>query len=706
MKNKSINLKKMLYISLFTFIVAGLLISSIVVYKNHMEKVNTWQYQATYDFEQVIETDISGKKTAILKIESPYQLVGAMNTLAAISNPGVSIKDGAGSSSSSSGSSKTDDSTISNAVDKLQGFDKESTVIRLTQNIAFDNSKYRWVPADFSGQFDGMGYIISGLNISSDKTNVGFVGNNTGTIINVAFENVTVKCSKTAGNAHNTGVVAGTNSGTIKNVTITSGSVTGNLNSSGKTNENREIGGIAGKNSGTIEYCINRVPIKYGKHIGGIVGISTSGSVKYCQNYGEIANTETIKTQYSRVGGIAGEISGGSITTCQNYGYVTGDSSNDSGNCTVGGIIGCSAVAINQCANFGVIKSGTSNTKISYAGGIVGQTAKNITDCFNLANISAYAKVSTASKAITKEADKSEILYEDDSTLILGLYNRWVEETLLYSNNDKDIKNSKVGIQESVTKAYAGGIAGRCDGTAKNCYSVGTIIGGKSTYTLTVPFSFSLGTYTKTSWVDLAGGGMSVDTSAIIYVFFVGLQFTYQYLSDPIVAVNSNDDYGRNYSNTYADTEKQQETKYKYKADWFEYRISQGVDGKMPWWSPLYNFSTYSTNSVALSGEKFSNGNYEIVSSLYDSIIKNIKVGFETGISTVKVKTTFTADGKSKTYDLKSYNVNQAKPSSSAMTVKSVANMKNSDFATKLGANWDFDTDKNNSYPYIKNMYW
>ena len=148
------------------------------------------------------------------------------------------------------------------------------------------------------------------------------------------------------------------------------------------------------------------------------------------------------------------------------------------------------------------------------------------------------------------------------------------------------------------------------------------------------------------------------------------------------------------------------QTKYKYKADWSEYRMSKGVDGNAPWWSQVYGFNTYSTGGVALSAEKSSNGSYEIIQSLYDGIIQTIKVGFETGTSSVKIKISFTADGKSKNYTLKSYTVNQSKPSSSAMTLKSVDNMKKQDFATKLGTSWCFDSDVNGSYPYLKNMYW
>ncbi len=94
---------------------------------------------------------------------------------------------------------------------------------------------------EFTGSFDGKGYTINGLYVSSSERYIGLFGfNGSGTIKNVGVIN-----SYFAGDRY-TGGIAGQNEGTITN-----------SYSNSTTNGTRYIGGIAGNNTGTISNCYN-----------------------------------------------------------------------------------------------------------------------------------------------------------------------------------------------------------------------------------------------------------------------------------------------------------------------------------------------------------------------------------------------------------------------------------------------------------------
>lgn len=163
----------------------------------------------------------------------------------------------------------------------------------------------------FKGTFNGNGYTISGIDISSTGSNVGIFGYVT--------------------------------DATIKNL-ITQGT---------KIEGVSYVGGIVGNGTGTIENCINNVPIigteAEGKWIGGIAG-QFSGSVSYCQNNAEISGVQTI-------GGIIGKsVESTKIYNCKNTAVVNGSYA------TAAGIIAGTSTAgfleVDYCTNEGNITSG------------------------------------------------------------------------------------------------------------------------------------------------------------------------------------------------------------------------------------------------------------------------------------------------------------------------------------------------------------
>ena len=243
----------------------------------------------------------------------------------------------------------------------------------------------------FSGTFDGGGYTVSGLYINTTKSIQGLFAYNTGTI-----ENLTVAGDITAG--QNVGGVTGRNEGTISNCKNAVNVITADT----------FIGGVSGDNAGTIENCGNTGSIFNG---GGIVGWN-AGKVNRCNNSGSI-------TGRSGGGLVDTNYNGGSVTNCYNTGSinvngygggVVGENNAFDKTCTVaycfnlgtvtggqvGGVVGYNhndedgtnkaVTNVQSCYNAGIV-----TTKENYgynAGGVIGHSlvssgTSNVQNCFN-----------------------------------------------------------------------------------------------------------------------------------------------------------------------------------------------------------------------------------------------------------------------------------------------------------------------------------
>lgn len=167
----------------------------------------------------------------------------------------------------------------------------------------------------FNGEFIGNGYCIIGLNV--DCAEYGglfeYVGEN-GYIHDLfVFDCDFVSTSKVAG-----GIVAVNNgyiSKCISGVSLASGVIFDKLSGQGyKAVEYNSIikgtisGGIAGKNSGTIQACRNSANFVNSTTAGGITGIN-NGTIDRCASNGTVGSDVT-----ETAGGFAGE----------NYGTITG----------------------------------------------------------------------------------------------------------------------------------------------------------------------------------------------------------------------------------------------------------------------------------------------------------------------------------------------------------------------------------------------
>ena len=194
-----------------------------------------------------------------------------------------------------------------NLLDSLQ-YDAEG-------NVSNGSDFISWTPiadcmedhiTQYSGTFDGNNKTVSGLYFNGNSTRIGLFGS-----------------SEADGNIKNVGVVDSYFKG------------------------NNFVGGVCGRNDGTITNCYN-------------------------------AGNLTVIESAATIGGICG-YNGGTIANCYNTGTVTATGSVAS----VGGVCGYSASPISNCYNIGTVTATGSDADIS---GICGYNFGPVTNCYYLAD--------------------------------------------------------------------------------------------------------------------------------------------------------------------------------------------------------------------------------------------------------------------------------------------------------------------------------
>ena len=194
-----------------------------------------------------------------------------------------------------------------NLLDSLQ-YDTEG-------NVSNGSDFITWTPiadcmgnniTQYSGTFDGNNKTVSGLYFNGNSIRIGLFGS-----------------SEADGNIKNVGVVDSYFKG------------------------NDFVGGVCGRNDGTITNCYNA---------GNLTAIESRATI----------------------GGICGYNSG-TVTNCYNTGTVTATGSIAS----VGGVCGCSVAPISNCYNIGIVTATSSDADIS---GICGYCFGPVTNCYYLAD--------------------------------------------------------------------------------------------------------------------------------------------------------------------------------------------------------------------------------------------------------------------------------------------------------------------------------
>ncbi|MBB2195669.1 hypothetical protein HLH25_18965, partial [Gluconacetobacter sp. 1a LMG 1728] len=224
--------------------------------------------------------------------------------------------------------------------------------------------------SEFHGTFDGLGHTISNLALNPYLPYVGLFAQNAGSITNVNFNNAAVS-GATASNG--VGVVSGTNSGTISNVSATGTDVsisvaTGfNTSSSATSNDRTQVGGLVGINTGTVKYA------------------SAAGTLSVVGNASIISD----------VGGLAGANSG-TISSAYANAAVSTSGAQSGG---VGGLVGWNGSSTGIIANAYTTGSvGSTSTAAMSAGGLVGNEWSpqgNVSNVYATGSVSGPSGMST-----------------------------------------------------------------------------------------------------------------------------------------------------------------------------------------------------------------------------------------------------------------------------------------------------------------------
>lgn len=355
----------------------------------------------------------------------------------------------------------------------------------------------------FTGKFDGRGNRIIGLNVenkdNSQTDNVGVFGTigEKGIVKNLKVYSSTFK------GYDNVGAIAGTNNGTIDNVTTLGNTVEalGSANSvsldgtpvNSKDNVNvGAAGGVVGTNTGTVNNATSRDSVIAGKDAnsggalttaGGIAGINT-GLVSNSQSHSAVIASASKDNTYS-LGGIVGvnTASGKGLDNVNAYG-VTGSSILVD---NTGGIAGLNSGTLNDAYNESIVKgydnvggiAGTNSGEISlivngasvtaegdYTGGLVGSTTGKISDGRNNGVITGNDYVGGLVGSNGKDVQLTN-LTNDSSAEITG------EEYVggIAGTNSGSISTTGTNLinRGSITgNKYVGGIAGENKGTIEN----------------------------------------------------------------------------------------------------------------------------------------------------------------------------------------------------------------------------------------------
>ena len=234
----------------------------------------------------------------------------------------------------------------------------ENQYVYLLENIDLTNETWDVIGSytddtnnkAFAGIFEGNNRTINGLNISKSQDYVGLFAYSTGTIRDIVLESGSITGQGRVG-----GITA-VNEGTIENCHNKGVSI----NITGSPGG----GGIVARCAGEISYCSNSGDItsQTGLYIGGIVGALNYTKMTNCYNTGNIEG-------FSIVGGIIGGNTGSNVECCYNTGNVRGTGKNEAGETYVGGIVGNTDDGkIIACYNVGSVRSEYVN-----GGGITGQ---------------------------------------------------------------------------------------------------------------------------------------------------------------------------------------------------------------------------------------------------------------------------------------------------------------------------------------------
>lgn len=215
-------------------------------------------------------------------------------------------------------------SGLFNVLDKLQNSSVDLALLTNIDmsmiNFAKDTNKGTLeTNVNLSKTLYGRGYTISNLKVEAlkkveNRKNVGLFSyiSTSGKVFDLILSKANIDFNVSSANV---GTLAGTNSGTIKNVRVVDESKINNTSSAG----DKGVGGLVGYNSGTIDNSsvnnsiINNVTVEGSQNVGGLVGYNTGKILGSNNRYIDEINSVTVKG-YQNVGGAVGYSKSGTIS--------------------------------------------------------------------------------------------------------------------------------------------------------------------------------------------------------------------------------------------------------------------------------------------------------------------------------------------------------------------------------------------------------
>ncbi|HOL20623.1 MAG TPA: GLUG motif-containing protein, partial [Candidatus Hydrogenedens sp.] len=181
--------------------------------------------------------------------------------------------------------------------------------IDASATINWDGGK-GFKPITLVGRFDGNGHVIRNLYINRlEEDRVGLFSHVYGEVKNIGVENVQVVGYEYVGG------LVGRNYGTVSQ-SYSTGSVVGSY----------KVGGLVGLNRGTVSQSYSTGSVSGVDGVGGLVGDNYSGTVSQSYSTGSVAGGGS-------VGGLVGRNEGGTVTQSYSTGSVSGKQN-------VGGLVG------------------------------------------------------------------------------------------------------------------------------------------------------------------------------------------------------------------------------------------------------------------------------------------------------------------------------------------------------------------------------
>ena len=270
-----------------------------------------------------------------------------------------------------------------------------------------------------------------------------------------------ISCTNTGtvtGTSESVGGICGKNGGTLQE-SHNNGTVTG-------TGDAYNVGGVCGSNSGTVQKSYNAGAVT-GKryYTGGVCGINNSGKIDGCYN----TNTGTVTggTKGS-TGGVCGYNYGGTVQKSYNAGTVTG-----TGNST-GGVCGNNyGGTVQKSYNAGAVTAAGT----LYVGGVCGYNyGGTVQECYNTTTGKVSGKMYVGGVCGSNDGGTVQECYNTTTGKVSGEMD--VGGVCGYNNKTvQDCYNTASVTGEGISSESIGGICGWNASTVERCYNTGAVSG-------------------------------------------------------------------------------------------------------------------------------------------------------------------------------------------------------------------------------------